>query len=268
MTPTLFPTRTTALLALATLLSAAPWHLTLAPEHGTQRLAAAQALARGGDDDSAGRGGGSDDSNRGGDDRGSGNDDRGGGDHGGRGNDDKGDESRGRDDDSDGDSRRGSDDDDGNRDKGSEDSGRRGADDRKDDSPGDGSREATLSDGTRIEIENGRVEIKDPGGRTIVERPATAADRARLDQAMAAERAGAARTAGSGAALPPRAGTRGGGLVAGVEVSGENIGIRYADGWKEEIEDGRYQLKDELNRTVIARPVRASDRTRLFAAVR
>ena len=37
------------------------------------------------------------------------------------------------------------------------------------------------ADGTKEEIENGRFEMKDANGRTIVERPATEADRARLE---------------------------------------------------------------------------------------
>ena len=40
--------------------------------------------------------------------------------------------------------------------------------------------EVTHADGTKEEIENGRLEVKDATGRTIVERPATAEDIARL----------------------------------------------------------------------------------------
>jgi hypothetical protein len=40
--------------------------------------------------------------------------------------------------------------------------------------------EVTHPDGTKEEIENGRFEMKDAQNRTIVDRPATAADRARL----------------------------------------------------------------------------------------
>ena len=62
--------------------------------------------------------------------------------------------------------------------------------------------------------------------------------------------------------------TRGGGIVRKLEVSGDNIEITYTDGWKEEIEGGRYELKDDRNRTVIERPAKASDRERLFAVTR
>ena len=44
-----------------------------------------------------------------------------------------------------------------------------------------GSIEVSHPDGTREEIENGIYEMKDASGRTIVERPATAEDRARLE---------------------------------------------------------------------------------------
>ena len=40
--------------------------------------------------------------------------------------------------------------------------------------------EVRYSDGTKEEIENGRYERKDANGRTVEERPATAADIARL----------------------------------------------------------------------------------------
>jgi hypothetical protein len=45
---------------------------------------------------------------------------------------------------------------------------------------GERSVEVVNADGTKEEIENGRYELKNAAGRTIVERPATAADRARL----------------------------------------------------------------------------------------
>ena len=41
--------------------------------------------------------------------------------------------------------------------------------------------EVSHPDGTREEIENGIYEMKDASGRTIVERPATAEDSARLE---------------------------------------------------------------------------------------
>ena len=46
-------------------------------------------------------------------------------------------------------------------------------------------------------------------------------------------------------------------------VSGGNIEVTYSRGWKEEIENGRYELKDPANRTVVQRPATARDRARL-----
>ncbi len=48
----------------------------------------------------------------------------------------------------------------------------------------DGSKvEVTHPDGTKEEVENGKFEMKDATGRTIVERPATPDDIARLQGA-------------------------------------------------------------------------------------
>ena len=148
-------------------------------------------------------------------------------------------------------------DDDRDDDRSGRDDDRRGRDRHDDDS-----HEARLSDGRRIEIENGRFEMKDASGRTIVERPATASDYELLNASTGG------RPGEAGQAMPERKSTRGGGVVAKLEVYGDNIEITYKDGWKEEIENGRYELKDDKNRTVIQRPASASDRERLFAAVR
>lgn len=281
MTTSMLLKRSTALLALATALAAAPYQLTVTTHGGIVGLAPSQALARGGDDDggSGGRGGDNGGNGGNGGDHGGGNDssDDSGGNGGGQ-DDNSGsggghgggqDDGGGRNDDNGG----GNDDRGGNSGRGADDTGRddnggrRGADDSGRARGDDDAHEVTFSDGSRIEIENGRFEMKDASGRTIVERPATAADRALLDGTRNGMRPAGAAAGGSGIAAPPRNGNRGGGLVAEVEVSGENIEIRYTDGWKEEIENGRYQLKDELNRTVIERSARPSDRDRLFAAV-
>jgi hypothetical protein len=211
---------------------------------------------RGGGDDNGGRGGGDDDGGRGrgGDDGGRGSDDDGGDDHGGHGRgsddaggDDHGGRSRGGDDPGGDDHRvRGSDDDDGN-------SGRGGGDDRADDRGAkveiEGDKiEVTFADGTKQEIENGRFEQKDAAGRTIVERPAIRADFERLN---------AATTAGASIGTSVRSnGSK-------VEVSGRNIEVEHADGWKEEIEGGRYEMKDPNNNTVVERAATSDDRARL-----
>ncbi len=87
--------------------------------------------------------------------------------------------------------------------------------------------EVTFPDGTRQEIEGGRFEQKDARGRTLVERPATAADLDRLS----------ALSAGVDGPVVPAGG------AAKVEVAGRDIEVTYADGWREEIESGRYELK-------------------------
>lgn len=128
-----------------------------------------------------------------------------------------------------------------------------------DDDDNDDSHEYTFADGTKIEIENGIFERKDATGRTIEERPATAQDRALLASAHGRNTA---------ANAPGRDHNRGGGVVAKFESNGTDIEVTYTDGWKEEIESGRYQLKDSHNNTVIERPATSSDYARLAAASR
>ncbi|QXI65405.1 hypothetical protein CP157_03194 (plasmid) [Paracoccus marcusii] len=189
-----------AVLLLAGAAIAAPLSVRLDPDAGL-RLTSAMAFAKDGDrggDDSGGRGG----DDRGGDDHGGrGGDDRGGDDHGGRGGDDRGgDDHGGRG----GDNRGG--DDHGGRGRGrddghSDDHGGhgRGRDDRPSGTAGGGtvgggaagSRpteiersargiEVSYADGWREELENGRYELKDAQGRTVVERRATTEDMQRL----------------------------------------------------------------------------------------
>jgi hypothetical protein len=281
--------------ALCALLATAPVQLAPDFDDGVPTLKANAVFARGGGDDGGrgggggdgggrgggdndgGRGGGGDDGGRGrgGDDggrgggeddggRGRGGDDRGDDDHGGRGRggDDRGDDDgrgrgRGGDDRADDDGRgrgRGGDD------RASDDhrgkSGRRG-DERgvaKAEIEGD-KIEVTFPDGTKQEIEDGRFEQKNAAGRTVVERPATPEDFSQL------------RAAATGLGVPVgRASSRVGG--AAVEVSGQNIEVRHTDGWKEEIEGGRYELKDPNNNTVVERSATSDDRSRLEGLLR
>ena len=54
--------------------------------------------------------------------------------------------------------------------------------------------------------------------------------------------------------------------VSSVEVSASgNIEIRYTNGWKEELENGRYELKNANNRTVVQRRATAADVARMRA---
>jgi hypothetical protein len=279
--------------ALCALLAAAPVQLAPDFDHGVPTLKANAVFARGGGDDGGrggggdgGRGGGGDDGGRGGGGggRGGGDNDggRGGGDDGGRGRggddgdrgggDDDGGRGRGGDDRGDDDGRgrgRGGDDDAG------DDHGRRGRggdDHASDDHGGKSGRrgdhrggakaeiegdkiEVTFPDGTKQEIEDGRFEQKNAAGRTVVERPATPEDFSQL------------RAAATGLGVPVgRASSRVGG--AAVEVSGQNIEVRHTDGWKEEIEGGRYELKDPNNNTVVERSATSDDRSRLEGLLR
>ena len=118
--------------------------------------------------------------------------------------------------------------------------------------------EVVYSNGVKEEVENGRFEQKNAAGRTIVQRPATEADLARIDSN--------ARNSGITAA---RGGTGGGALPAGsqarrVEVGANSVEVDYNTGWREEITGNRYELKDPNNNTVVERVATQSDVDRLI----
>jgi hypothetical protein len=50
-----------------------------------------------------------------------------------------------------------------------------------------------------------------------------------------------------------------------VEINGSNIEVEHPDGTKEEIERGRYEMKDASGRTIVERPATDADRARLEA---
>ncbi|MBB6409785.1 hypothetical protein [Mesorhizobium sangaii] len=50
-----------------------------------------------------------------------------------------------------------------------------------------------------------------------------------------------------------------------VEVDGNKIEVLHPDGITEEIENGRFQMKDALGRTIVERPATANDISRLRA---
>ena len=57
--------------------------------------------------------------------------------------------------------------------------------------------------------------------------------------------------------------------VSSVEVyPNGNVEIRYANGWKEALENGRYELKNANNRTVIERRATAADMARINGLAR
>ncbi|MDQ1901633.1 hypothetical protein RAH32_14410 [Paracoccus sp. WLY502] len=72
------------------------------------------------------------------------------------------------------------------------------------------------------------------------------------------------RSAGRGGSVgtPPDA------TPARYERSDRGIEVTYSDGWREELENGRYELKDAQNRTVVERPATRQDYDRLGAIVR
>ena len=64
-------------------------------------------------------------------------------------------------------------------------------------------------------------------------------------------------------------GTVGGGAAGSrpteIERSARGIEVSYADGWREELENGRYELKDAQGRTVVERRATTEDMQRLSA---
>jgi hypothetical protein len=50
---------------------------------------------------------------------------------------------------------------------------------------------------------------------------------------------------------------------ASIEVSGRDVEVTHADGWREEIEGDRYEMKDPNNNTVVERAATGDDRSRL-----
>ena len=123
--------------------------------------------------------------------------------------------------------------------------------------------EVTYADGTKEEIENGVYERKDAAGRTVEERPATQADIDRLAAVAGGAPTGGTAPGGSGATTGEREFRLSDGTK--IEVFGDKIEVTYGDGWKEEIEAGRYELKDPAGNTVVERPATAADRNRLEA---
>jgi hypothetical protein len=257
--------RLMASLAAGALLAALPIKVHLSASGPS--LWAAYASAKDGSDDSGGSddhggGGGDDHGGNSGGSGGGGGDDNGSDDHGGNsgrgGSDDHGGNSgSGGSDDHGGNGGSGSSDDHGRNSGsgGSDDHG--GFDDKGGDRGGNGGGKVEItpagievvhSDGTKEEIENGRYERKDASGHTVEERPATTADFTRLS------------ATGSPPASRPTIRV---GHVTKIEAEGGNLEVLYSTGWKEELQSGRYELKDPNNNTVVERPARQSDIDRL-----
>ena len=178
-----------------------------------------------------------------------GSDDRGRDDHGGRGRggddrgkDDRGGKGKGRDDR-------------GNDDRGGKDGGRGGNGGVVKVEQQGRNIEVTFANGVKVEIEGNRYERKNRAGDTVVERRATAQDRARLE-AIVAGRGGN----GGGGARPG-----GDGRVVKVEQQGRNIEVTFASGVKVEIEGNRFERKNRAGDTVVERRATPQDRARLEA---
>ncbi len=58
------------------------------------------------------------------------------------------------------------------------------------------------------------------------------------------------------------------GHVAWSRIAPGSVSVRYADGWTETVENGRYSLRDRTRRTVAERAARAGDTARLRAAAK
>ena len=120
--------------------------------------------------------------------------------------------------------------------------------------------EVVYSNGIKEEIEGGRYELKNPAGRTVVERAATQRGPGRINANVRASRHRAGAVAAGRTLAPP-----GGRRRARSRSRGNAIEVVYTTGWKEEIEAGRYELKDPNNNTVVQRRATGADRNRLLA---
>ncbi|GMG84521.1 hypothetical protein LNKW23_37370 [Paralimibaculum aggregatum] len=106
--------------------------------------------------------------------------------------------------------------------------------------------EVAYSDGSKEEIEAGVYELKDPAGETILERPATATDRVRLEGIAAGNPAVVAQ------AFPLADGSI-------LETGPNRIEQTFPDGSRIEIEGGIYEEKAADGTTIVERPATQAD---------
>lgn len=116
---------------------------------------------------------------------------------------------------------------------------------------------ALLRDGSSICIQDGVYERRDADGAILEARVARQIDYARIKAARSSQQVGRINEGGL---------FLGGGHVSRLLINGRDIYIAYDDGWSEEIRADIYLLHDKLGRVVVERPVRGSDRRRLFTA--
>lgn len=124
--------------------------------------------------------------------------------------------------------------------------------------------EVVYSNGVKEEIENGRYEMKNAAGRTVLERSATQQDVNRIQgnaraSGTAVSSSRSSSTSDAGARLPSNS------RASRIEIVGKSkIEVQYNSGWKEEVQNGRYEMKDPANRTVVERRATTADLGRLM----
>ena len=127
--------------------------------------------------------------------------------------------------------------------------------------------EVEYSNGVKEEIENGRYEMKNAAGRTVLERRATQQDVNRIQSNARASGTAVSSSRSSAAASGSDAGARlpSNSRASRIEIVGNsNIEVSYNSGWKEEVAGGRYEMKDPANRTVVERSATSADLDRLM----
>lgn len=111
------------------------------------------------------------------------------------------------------------------------------------------------ADGSRESVENGRYEHVDSARRLIEDRNATAADLSRMRSV--------ANALSVKNVVVPKTSSSASSEIVKIDVSGHDIKVLYVSGWKEEINDGIYELKDPNWNTVVQRPANQKDAYRL-----
>jgi hypothetical protein len=123
--------------------------------------------------------------------------------------------------------------------------------------------EIVYSNGIKEEIEGGRYELKNAAGRTVIQRTATAADRARIESNVVNSGVSTSGNAVAASRQAPRVPS--GSQVRRVEVGTQSVEVSYSGGWREQVEGNRYELKDPNNNTVVERRATQADVDRLMS---
>ena len=110
-------------------------------------------------------------------------------------------------------------------------------------------------DGSREEIRNRKYQFFDADGRTLISRHATGADLAHL-------RARANGISIKNVRHPSNPGKT---SVTDASSNGNQVVVRYSNGWTEEISGGVYYLSDQYGRAAVKRPATPADIKRLRA---